>query len=146
MELNYLPAMESGAPEPEIDINGSVLRCSYICSNPGFPGWESGESSDHKGFDEYCAVIQFDGVTNYKFGAPNDEALCDHELYKFGVSFYGFYKLTTSPEIELKHNQFLWVITFHDETLQVAATELRVVSERVNTSDPKEALNITKKV
>jgi len=144
MELNNLPAMEAGAPLPEIAINGEVLRCSYICSNPDFPGWDSGESLDHKGFEEYCAVIEFEGVSSYKFGAPNDESLYDHPLYKLGVGFYGFYKLTESPELELLPKHHLWVISFHDETLQVVALELKVISHRINTSSLKEALDRAK--
>jgi hypothetical protein len=144
MELNYLPAMETGSPLPEIEKIGEVLRCSYICSNPDFPGWDSGENLEHIGFDEYCAVIEFEGVSSYKFGAPNDESLYQHPSYKMGVGFYGFYKLTTSPELELLPNHFLWVFTFHDETLQVVARSLKILSRRANTNSPKEALDLEK--
>jgi len=144
MELNDLPPMETGAPLPAIEFNGDVLRCSYICSNPDFPGWDSGVSPDHKGFDEYCAVIEFRGVSSYKFGAPNDEGLYDHPLYKLGVAFYGFYLLTTSPELELLPNKKLWVVTFHDETLQVVASTLKVVNSRIDTISPKDALDRAK--
>mgnify|MGYP007133534720 CR=1 FL=1 len=132
--------METGAPLPEIEELGDFLRCSYICTNPDFPGWDSGESPDHPGFDEYCAVLEFEGVTSYKFGAPNDEGLYEHPLHNLGVGFYGFYKLTSSPELELLPDHYLWVATFHDETLQVVARSLKILSRRINVSQPKEAL------
>lgn len=131
--------METGAPLPEIEVIGTLLRCAYICSNPDFPGWEEPDLK-HIGFEEYCAVIEFQGVSSYQFGAPDDETLFNHPLYKLGADFYGFYKLTQSPELKLQENEFLWVATFHDETLQVAASAMRIVSHRIDTNCPKKAL------
>jgi hypothetical protein len=73
LELNDFPEMETGASLPAITENGNALQCAYICSNSDFPGWDRGEETDHPGFDEYCAVIEFTGVASFKFGAPNDE-------------------------------------------------------------------------
>jgi hypothetical protein len=144
VELVEIPQMETGAPLPEIKIIGAKLRCAYICSNPDFPGWDSGADSNHPGFDEYCAVIEFRDVSSYKFGAPNDEALYNHPLYKLGADYYGFYKFEKSPELKLQNDDWFWVATFHDETLQVAARSFSIVSSRVNTNSPKKALEVVK--
>ena len=109
MELVEIPQMETGAPLPEIKIIGAKLRCAYICSNPDFPGWDSGADSNHPGFDEY-----------------------------------GFYKFEKSPELKLQNDDWFWVATFHDETLQVAARSFSIVSSRVNTNSPKKALEVVK--
>ena len=140
MKWNEPPPMEPGAPLPVIEENGESLRCSYICANPDFPGWDSGAPSNHPGFAEYCAVVEFDNVIRYKFGAPNDEGLHKHPLYKMGVSFYEFYSLSESPELKLVAGSKLWVATFHDETLQVIAESARVLAHRVNVNLPVKAL------
>ena len=140
MEWKEPPEMDTGAPLPEIYENGKTLLCSYICSNPDFPGWGKGAPTDHKGFQEYCAVIEFNEVSRFKYGAPTDEALGYHPLYKLGVGFYGFYILDKSPELKLETGCKLWVATFHDETLQVACKSARVLSHRIDVSAPAEAL------
>ncbi|WP_299773312.1 hypothetical protein [uncultured Pseudoteredinibacter sp.] len=140
MNWNEPPIMESGAPLPEILERENSLLCAYICSNPDFVGWDSGAPPDHPGFEEYCAVIEFEDVQSYKFGTPSDEELFEHPLYKLGIDYYGFYKLNVSPELVLIAGCSLWVATFHDETLQVIAKGARVVSARVGVSSPKEAL------
>ena len=144
MEWTEPPMMESGAPLPSILDCGSTLLCAYICSNPDFVGWDSGAPPDHPSFDEYCAVIEFEDVENFKFGAPNDEELYEHPLHKLGVDYYGFYKLNESPELDLMPGYFLWVAVFHDETLQVIAKNAKVFNSRVAVNSSQKALEHVK--
>jgi len=59
-------------------------------------------SSQHRLFlvleylDNQIDTLQFDFVT-YKYGYPNDEV--SHPLSKYGLGFYGLYKVINSPWI-----------------------------------------------
>ena len=139
-EIKEFPPMESGSPIPSIKEIGSNLLVSYICNNPDFPGWDSGSAPDHPGFDEYCAVIKFSEISWYHFGGPSDEKLHQHPLYDSGLTFYGFHVVENSSKTN--SNQSHWIITFHDETLEILARNVEVVSKRVDTSSPEEAISM----
>lgn len=131
--------METGAPLPSVVHEGDSLFVAYLCRNPQFPGWESGASPDHPGFHVYCAVLLFTGVKWHHFGAPSDERLHEHPLYGHGLTFYGFHEVQNSERTkgtDLHH----WIITFHDETLEVTGTQMTVLAERVPTESPEEAI------
>ena len=52
--------------------------------------------------DNIIEALQFDFLI-YKYGYPNDEV--SHPLSKYGLGFYGFYKVNNSPWItELREN------------------------------------------
>jgi len=80
-------------------------------------------------------VLRLSGVAWYHFGAPTDEAVATHPLYAVGLGFYGFWEVLDSPRVPhggaLRH----WVITFHDETLEVVAASASVVSRREEGED-----------
>ena len=138
-EIHGPPPMETGAPLPSVILRGDSLFVAYVCNNSDFPGWESGASLDHHGFEVYCAVIVFTGVTWHHFGSPNDERLYEHPLYGHGLTFYGYHEVHDSERTEgtdLHH----WIITFHDETLEVTGKQMKVLAERVATERPEEAL------
>src|SRR6266481_4895007 len=129
--------MDSGAPTPAIYSHESGLACGYVI---GATHPESG----------HTAVLHFDGVLYYAMGYPNDEALNAHPLYANGLGFYGFYVIKDSPLIaELdRRNQIHkrhvagsyierfhhWIISFHDETLEVVAKDARFV--RISEKEP----------
>jgi hypothetical protein len=135
VEWSEPPRMTTGAPLPAIHQLDQSLFVAYVCRNPEFPGWDSGATPEHPGFDIYSAVLRFDGVTWHHFGAPNDESLHEHPLYPFGLRCYGFwevvYSIPTDPS--LRH----WIATFHDEILEVVATSACVVSPREAGEDTK---------
>jgi hypothetical protein len=122
--------MDSGAPTPAIYSDGSGLTCGYVI---GATHPESG----------HTAILHFDGVLYYAMGYPNDEALNAHPLYANGLGFYGFYAIENSPLIaDLDHRDQAhkrhvagayikryrhWIISFHDETLEVVARDARFV-------------------
>ena len=117
------PPMDTGAPCPAVRSDGRALLCAYFINSAGLPV-------------RSAAILKFEGVLHYRFGYPNNEALQGHPLYPFGLEHYGFFTVENSPltsEIEKQnecHPQHRsgiyrkfrhWVVTFHDETLEVIA-------------------------
>jgi len=131
------PKMEVGSPCPVVRCLPGSLLVAYVCSNPEFPGWDRGADPDHPGFDIWSAVVRFDGVTWHHFGAPGDEALRTHPLYDVGLGFYGFWEVLDSPRMPAGSALHHWVVTFHDETLEVVAASAFVVSRRDEGEDTR---------
>jgi hypothetical protein len=115
--------MNTGAPRPAVHSNGRDLLCAYFVNSTANP-------------DRRVALLKFEAVLQYRFGYPNDEVLQGHSLYPFGLEHYGFFVVENSPLIHEIENQNSchrqhrpgiyaafrhWVITFHDETLEVIA-------------------------
>jgi hypothetical protein len=80
--------------------------------------------------------LRFEGVLQFRLGYPNDEALHGHPLANFGLEPYTSYLVENSPLIAEIENQNRvhsaykpgmyarwrhWIMTFHDETLEVIA-------------------------
>ena len=128
------PNMDAGAPEPVVRLHDLRLFVAYRCKNPDFPGWGSEAAPDHPGFDEYFAVIQFDGVRKYTIGAPSEERLHEHPLFFRGLKCYQFHTVSGLAEGQV------WIACFHDETLEVQADSATVICSRVNASSADEAL------
>lgn len=117
------PRMNSGAPMPAIHSDESRLLCAYNVGRI-------------VAAQDMVAVLRFEGMLQFRFGYPNDEALLGHPLAKFGLSYYSAYVVENSPLIAEIENQNRvhsrhqsgiyedfrhWIITFHDETLEVVA-------------------------
>ena len=131
--------MDVGAPEPAVYESGDTGWVAYRCNNPDFPGWDSGASPNHPGFDEFCAVVRFIGVESMTLGPPSDERLHEHTLFDLGLEPYAFHVVEDSDEAtpgETSH----WIITFHDETLEVIAEDADVAEPRVEVDSPEQAL------
>ena len=117
--------MDAGAPMPAVYSDETGLTCAYVI---GATHSESGST----------AILHFEGVLYYGMGYPNDEALRAHPLYENGLGLYDFHVVENSPLIadldrrNQVHNRHVagnylkrfrhWIITFHDETLEVVAT------------------------
>jgi hypothetical protein len=125
------PQMDTGAPCPAVHSDEDRLFCAYYISRRETP-------------EDSVAVLKFEGVLQFRLGYPNDEALHGHPLYRFGLRHYGFYLVENSPiiaEIELQNRVHSahkpgiysgfrhWIITFHDETLEVVALHGGVVGQ-----------------
>jgi hypothetical protein len=122
------PPMDPGDSMPAIYSDETGLTCAYVI---GATHSESGST----------AILHFEGVLYYAMGYPNDEALKVHPLYANGLGFYDFHLVENSPLIadldrrNQAHERHVagnymkrfrhWVITFHDETLEVVATKAR---------------------
>jgi len=115
--------MDAGAPCPAVRSDGHDLLCAYFINSTVTP-------------QGTVALLKFENVLQYRFGYPNNEALEGHPLYQFGLKHYDFFAVENSPligEIEKQnrcHPQHRpgiyakfrhWIITFHDETLEVIA-------------------------
>lgn len=118
VEWSDAPQMDTGAPIPSIVLREEGLYVAYAVS---------GQGQDY-------AIVRFRGVLQHTFGYPNDEALGQHPLFKIGLKFYAFNEVVASPYVEdlAKRNEKAfpgragrilerrhWVVTFHDETLEV---------------------------
>lgn len=134
------PPMDTGAPLPAVRKEGDQLWVAYMCHNPDFPGWDAGASPDHPGFAIWSALLRFDGVSDYHFGAPSDERLHAHPLYSAGLGFYGFHEACGTERLAGRKEKKHWIITFHDETLEVIADSAHVVSTRIEGEDTHAAL------
>ena len=135
------PAMDTGAPMPSVYSDETGLMCAYVV---GATHSESGST----------AVLHFEGVLYYAMGYPNDEVLNAHPLYANGLGFYGFHVVENSPLIadldrrNRVHDRHVagaymkrfrhWIITFHDETLEVVATNARFL--RTSEKEPRLAV------
>jgi len=137
--------MDAGAPMPAVYSDETGLTCAYVI---GATHSESGST----------AILHFEGVLYYGMGYPNDEALRAHPLYENGLGLYDFHVVENSPLIadldrrNQVHNRHVagnylkrfrhWIITFHDETLEVVASDARFLrsseqEEKAKTWAPK---------
>lgn len=132
IEWTEPPQMETGAPEPAIIADDNGLLVAYRVRDDNVQGPE-----------ELFGRVFFETVLQSKFGYPNDEVLAGHPLYKYGLGAYAFYKITNSPwiaelqkmnSVHPKHSggwasQYgHWIVTFHDETLEVIGQSARTLS------------------
>jgi len=119
------PPMDPGAPLPSVRMVGNRLWVAYLRRAP----------------DEATgALLRFDGVADYHFGTPNDERLHTHPLYAAGLGFYGFYEAHGSSRLVGREGKRHWIVTFHDETLEVVADEVFVSSEKIEGEDTRAML------
>lgn len=135
------PAMDAGAPTPAVYSDETDLTCAYVIG-PTHP--QSGST----------AILHFEGVLYYAMGYPNDEVLNAHPLYPNGLEFYAFHVVENSPLIadldrrNQIHKQHVagayikrfrhWIITFHDQTLEVVARNARFM--RTSEKEPRLAV------
>jgi hypothetical protein len=125
------PPMDIGAPCPAVHSDGHNLLCAYFINSTVAPAGS-------------VALLKFEALLQYKFGYPNDEVLQGHPLYQFGLTQHDFFVVENSPlidEIEKQnrcHRQHRsgiyakfrhWIITFHDETLEVIALRGTVIGQ-----------------
>lgn len=132
--------MDVGSPEPAVYEDRGTAWVAYRCNNADFPGWGSDASPNHPGFDEYCAVLRFTGVESLTLGPPGDERLHEHPLHDAGLEPYSFHVVEDSDEATAGETAH-WIVTFHDETLEVIAEDADVLEARVDVSSPEQALS-----
>ena len=133
------PPMEPGSPAPAISLRNDRLLVAYVCQNPDFPGWDPAYSIEHPGFDVYSAILQFRGVAKHSLGPPNDHGLHKHPLYNFGLQSYDFSEVLDSEGEDGGRRR--WIVTFHDEMLDVTAKDCRVLKRRVEGEDTQSILD-----
>lgn len=102
------PEMDVTAPQPGFEREGDVVWVAYRTAR-----------TDH------FAILRFTGVCKLFFGDPNDETLETHRFYPSGLRPYQFHEIKDDPDLDAPLCQ--WVITFHDDTLEVTATNAEVL-------------------
>lgn len=131
--------MDTGAPEPALVSDGDRLWVCYRCRDDR-DEWD-GQGEPPR--DEPYGVLSFTGVVDHTLGPPSDEKLNEHPLYGKGLDFYAAHEALDTDRLKAagagtRH----WIVTFHDETLEVlargvAAEPAPIFSER---HIPSEAL------
>jgi hypothetical protein len=81
------------------------------------------------------AVVQFIDVSAHRLSPVNDEGLGKHPYFKAGLEFYAFNEIVDSFS-DARH----WVVTFKDNTLDVVASDAKVVAADLQARRPMEAL------
>lgn len=134
--------MDAGAPMPAVYSDETGLTCAYVAR------------ATHSESGSTTAILHFEDVLYYAMGYPNDEVLNAHPLYGSGLGFYDFHVVEDSPlvadldrrnQMHARHvagsyiKRFRhWIITFHDETLEVVARNARFV--RTTEKEPGRAV------
>jgi hypothetical protein len=136
--------IDTGAPLPHVFSSGSrnvVLFHSGLEPNPAWDGKTVTVIDPQDDDERHFAWMRFDGVMACLFGPPNDEALHGHPLWGHGLEFYSFHTVTDSGwvanlqdrnRVHPCHREEAWkalthfIITFHDETLEVIAKHYEV--------------------
>ena len=92
---------------------------------------------------KHYSIVQFIDVIEHHLTAINDEGLRkEHPYAKAGLEFYAFNEITESREtiqwsvLKARH----WVVTFKDNTLDVIASDAKVVASNLRASNPMAAL------
>jgi hypothetical protein len=113
--------MDTGAPNPVVVREGAVAWVAYLARDPDFAGWQHPSVIDYLNSHptEPFGVLRFGEVAKLVLGPPNDERLSEHPLYGRGLDYYQFHRV--DPGTELNR----WIVTFHDETLDVVASTAR---------------------
>jgi hypothetical protein len=118
---NEPPKMDAGAPHPDTQLLGDSLLVAYRTSR-----------GDH------FAVVRFSGVSDWSLGGRDDETLDKHWLWNHGLQLYAFHEIH-DPQLS---NRGLrrWVVAFHDDTLDVTASDAAVLLRAIQAQDARSAL------
>src|SRR6185503_18067200 len=84
------------------------------------------------------AIIHFVDVIDHRLSPINDEGIAKHPYFSAGLQFYAFNEIAGSAEalrwsaLRARH----WVVTFKDNTLDVLATDAKIVARDLQASSP----------
>jgi hypothetical protein len=139
-ELDLGIQIDPGTPMPHLFANGHSVFVLFYLRAP-IPARITAAGSGYPAGEEApLGLVEFTGVHTVLFGGPNDEALNGHHLYGKGLQPYAIHEVRDSSWIsEAEHvnsvhpyHQGGWhawlrhfVITFHDETLECLARDIR---------------------
>lgn len=136
--------MDAGAPLPHVLSNGRqtiVLFHAGLEPDPNRDGSTVTLIDPREQREHNLSWVRFDSVVASLFGPPNDEALQGHPLWGNGLQFYAFHRVENSEwiadlrarnRVHPNHQDNAWnsyqhfVITFHDQTLEVIAKSFEV--------------------
>lgn len=121
-EIKDVPLPNTGAANPTIIGDEQNLFLIYTTT------------------DERTVVVKFENCVIHKFGAPNDETLSGHALYKNGLQHYRIFKVSKSSwlkdlkkvnSVHPRHDKDLFlayshfIFTFHDSTFECIAARIK---------------------
>lgn len=135
---NLYPKPEAAVPNPKVFSDDSTLILTYNI-----------DEQNH-------AIITFQLVHIYKFGAPNDEALGGHPLFSSGLRSYSVYEVNNSKWIDelekmnsvhpmhtrewfLEGKKHL-IFTFHDSTFECVVSTNGEFKPNIVITQSKEVL------
>jgi hypothetical protein len=158
--IEWKPQWDSGAPMPQVFSNGRKIFLIYLINEPD-PNWDGTYITmiDNTSETNYpLALVEFSGHT-FRFGIANDEVFNGLPLWEKGLKGYAAHIIENSSWInELKninkvhrrYNEERWknkkhfVLLFHDEILEVIATEYKI--EIVKTTFGKLAMEVAQRM
>ncbi|MFF3691534.1 hypothetical protein [Streptomyces sp. NPDC002187] len=132
-----------GAPMPHVFSSGRQAFVLFYLAQPS-PDWDGTWVRVVDPADPAPAalgLIEFVGPHSVKFGGPNDEVLHGHPLSERGLEAYRAHEvhnsrwITEAERINSVHSNHQggwhqrmhhYVLTFHDETLECLAADLRL--------------------
>jgi len=156
VSLNLKFRWNAGAPMPHLFSDGSRAFVLFLQDVPRVEQDERSRGADGRGSAiPALGVAEFVQVYSVKFGGPNDEVLNGHPLYGKGLDFYEAHTVVNSRWIaeeerinsvhpnhrggwhkSLQH----YVFTFHDETLECLAEDVR--TEQLDCSFPEAVVRL----
>jgi hypothetical protein len=117
--------MDVEAPDPQVQEVGESLWLSYRTSR-----------GDH------FAVLRFLEVATWVLGAPSDERFNEHLPWTHGLGFYSFHEV---EQLDAgRPGLRRWVVTFHDDTLDVTARDAEIVVRSIQARDAQSALSMVR--
>ncbi|MDR1159161.1 MAG: hypothetical protein LBK69_00830 [Syntrophomonadaceae bacterium] len=156
--IDNIPQCDVGAPLPIIFSDERFVYLFYYLRKDD-KNWDGTyvniRNSD---VDEGVACIKFKGLTQYKFGAPNDEAIEGHPMYKYGLEAYSFFEVKNSEWIKTlmqmnrvhpchKDKYFdncrHFIYFFHDNCFEIVCDSYSY--EIINTSIKEALINMIKR-
>ena len=122
--LDDLPPMTASSTRPLFSWKGGDLCVGYLLSDDGA-----------------YAVVRFHGVTSHCFVYPNYMGLQAHQLWGRSLEFSRFHEVDPSARGVCSPTRH-FLVTFHDNTLEIYAAEYSVVARTVEATSVEEAMNI----
>jgi len=91
---------------------------------------------------EIHAVVKFQRLIDFRLSPINDEGLGRHPYSASGLVWYTFHEILNSAENLRWHHCGArhWVISFKDNTLDVVATDVSILSHATPAPSPLDAL------
>jgi hypothetical protein len=146
--LGFEIRWNAGAPTPLVFSSGSRAFVLFYRDVPR-------AAREEGRFVPAVGAVEFLWVRSIKFGGPNDETLSGHPLFGKGLEYYAAHEVKNSRWIEeeekinsvhprhrggwrdsLRH----YILTFHDETLECLAREIR--TEQLDCNYPEAVAQI----
>lgn len=120
IDPTFPPMDSSSAVSPTVCLVDEELHLAFY-----LPGCED------------SAIVTFEGVHSWSYGPPNDEGLDHHRYWGHGLTHYEFHRASWQHDGLVKT---LWIATFHDGTLEVVASGVRIATPAPRNSSPSQAL------